>query len=239
MKIRQFIPVLAILLLVFVFVQPVMTAENRTEDAATKFYNIGVNLLEEKEYIRAIAAFDQALASNTTMIRMSDGLLYLYQNKAFALIQLNNYTEAIQTIDQGLSLYPNDEKLWYNKGYVSFRLGQYQDAITAYDKVIQINNQSVPALNNKADTYFQMGRYQDAVDTYSRANAIEPNDSYSLAGLTKAKSAAATANQTTLVILVIILAVAAGVLVYYIKNRKPAEQKKPERKSEGTKRKKK
>ncbi len=235
MKIGQIIPFLAILFLFFVLVQPVMAAENKTEDAATAFYNTGIMLLEEKQYERAIEAFDNALASNTTMIRFSDALLYTYQDKAFALIQLNNYTEAVQTLDQGLSLYPDDEKLWYNKGFVLFRLGQYQDAITAYDKVILINNQSIPALNNKADTYFQMGRYSDAVDTYSKANALEPNDSYSLAGLAKAKSAAATANQTTLVILVIVLAVAAGVLVYYIKYRKPAEQKKPEKKSKGKK----
>jgi tetratricopeptide (TPR) repeat protein len=231
MKIGQFIPVLAILLLVFVFVQPVMAAENTTQDAATAFYNAGVNLLENKEYVRAIASFDQALASNLTMIKQSDALLYTYQNKAYALIQLNNYTEAVQTIDQGLSLYGNDEKLWYNKGYVLFKLGQYQDAITAYDKVLQLNNQSIPALNNKGDTYFLMGKYRDAVDAYSRANAIEPNDTYSISGLAKAKSAAAAADQTTLVILLIVLILAGSGMFYYIKNRKPAEQKKPEKKS--------
>jgi tetratricopeptide (TPR) repeat protein len=235
MKIGQIIPFLAILLLVFVFVQPVMAAENTTQDAATAFYNTGVNLLEQKEYVRAIAAFDQALASNTTMIKQSDALLYTYQNKAYAQIQLNEYTEAVRTIDQGLLLYGNDEKLWYNKGYVLFKLGQYQDAITAYDRVLVANNQSIPALNNKGDTYFQMGKYQDAVDSYSKANAIEPNDSYSLAGLAKAQSAAATANQTMLALLVIVLVVAAGGLVYYLKYRKPAEQKKPEKKSKGKK----
>ena len=121
------------------------------------------------------------------------------------------------------------------KAIALFRLGRYQDAITAYDKVLVANNQSIPALNNRGDTYFQMGKYQDAVDSYSRANAIEPNDSYSLAGLAKAKSAAATANQTTLVILVIVLVVAAGGLIYYLKFRKPAEQMKPEKKSKGKK----
>jgi tetratricopeptide (TPR) repeat protein len=235
MKIGQFIPVLAILLLVFVFAQPVMAAENKTQDAATAFYNTGVNLLEQKEYVRAIAAFDQALASNTTMIKQSDALLYTYQNKAYAQIQLNEYTEAVKTIDQGLLLYGNDEKLWYNKGYALFKLGQYQEAITAYDRVLVANNQSIPALNNKGDTYFQMGKYQDAVDSYSKANAIEPNDTYSLAGLAKAQSAAATANQTMLALLVIVLVVAVGGLFYYLKYRKPAEQKKPEKKSKGKK----
>ncbi len=74
MKIGQSIHILAILLLIIVFAQPVIAAENETHDAATDFYNAGVRLLEEKEYTRAIAEFDLALASNTTMIRQSDAL---------------------------------------------------------------------------------------------------------------------------------------------------------------------
>ncbi len=191
MKIGQFVHILAILVLICIFVQPVMAAENQTTDAATDFYNIGVNLLKTKEYERAITAFDQALASDTTMLRQSDGLLYTYQNKGYAFIQLSNYTAAIQTIDQGLAIYENDEMLWYNKGYALFRLGKYQDALNAYDKVLRINNASLPALNNRGDTLFEMGRYQDAVDSYTRANALEPNDTYSIEGLAKAQSAAA------------------------------------------------
>jgi len=233
MKIGHFARILAILILIGVFVHPVMAAENGTKDAATDFYNIGINLLEAKEYARAIASFDQALASNTTMIRLSDGLLYTYQNKAYALIQLNDYTAAIQTIDQGLGVYKDDEKLLYNKGYANFKLGNYQDALTAYDKVLLINNASLPAMNNRGDTLFAMGRYQDAVDAYSRAHAIEPNDTYSAEGLTKAQSAAAGAMQTTMVIVIIILLIAAGGIIWYLKFRKPAETKPAEEKTKG------
>jgi tetratricopeptide (TPR) repeat protein len=183
MKIGQFIHILAILLLIIGFVQPAMAAENETTDAATAFYNRGELLLQSKDYARAIEAFDQALASNTTMIRQSDALLYTYTDKGYALIQLNNYTGAIQTIDQGLALYKNDEMLWYNKGFALFKLGNYQDALNSYDKVLQINNQSVPALNNKGDTY--------------RANEKDPGNSYASAGLEKAQRALAAATPST------------------------------------------
>ncbi len=234
MKIGQIVPILAILLLIGVFVQPVPAAGNQTSDSATNFYNIGVNLLESKEYERAIVAFDQALASNTTMIRQSDALLYIYQDKGFALIQLGNYSAAIETLDQGLVVYPNDEKLWYNKGYAHFKLGRYQDALNAYDKVLLINSASQPALNNRGDTLFQLGRYQDAVDSYSRANAIDPNDTYSIAGLAKAKNAAGAANQnTTTIIVVITLLIAVGGVIWFVMFRKPAEKKPAEKNQQG------
>jgi tetratricopeptide (TPR) repeat protein len=197
MKIGQFVHILAILLLIIGFVQPVMAAVNETQDAATAFYNQGEYLLQSKDYARAIAAFDQALASDTTMIRQSDALLYLYTDKGYALIQLNNYTEAIQTIDQGLAINENFEMLWYNKGFALFKLGKYQDALNAYDTVLRINNQSVPALNNKGDTLFQMERYQDAVDAYTRANEIDPGNSYAAAGLEKAQRALAAGTPLT------------------------------------------
>ena len=192
MKIGQYIQILAILLLIVGFVPPVLAAGNETGDAATAFYNTGEMLLQEKEYARAIAAFDQALASDITMINQSDALLYLYTDKGYALIQLNNFTGAIQTLDQGLARYKNDEMLWYNKGFALFKLGNYQDALNAYDKVILINNQSVPAFNNRGDTLFQMGRYQDAVDSYLQANMIDPGNGYATAGLEKAQRALAT-----------------------------------------------
>jgi tetratricopeptide (TPR) repeat protein len=193
MKIGQFVHILAILLLIAGFVQPVAAAENETKDAGTTFYNAGVQLLNSNEYQRAIELFDQALASDTTMIRQSDALLYTYQGKSYALIQLNKYEDAIRTIDQGLAIYPKDFMLWNNKGYALFKLEKYQDALNTYDKVLQINNASIQAMNNKGDTFFQMGRYQDAIDAYTRVNATDPGNSYAVAGLAKAQNAAAAA----------------------------------------------
>jgi tetratricopeptide (TPR) repeat protein len=237
MKIGQFIHILAILLLIIGFIPPILAAENETGDAATAFYNSGELLLQSKEYARAIEAFDQALASNTTMIRWSDALLYTYRDKGYALIQLNNYTEAIRTFDQGLAIYENDEMLWYNKGFALFKLGNYPDAIIAYNKVLQINNQSVPALNNMGDTYFQMGRYQDAVNSYKRANTIEPNDSYSIAGLANAQSAAASRTDPYEVgkvfgttVIPLLLGVGVALLAIYFFSKKKGDEKKAEKK---------
>jgi tetratricopeptide (TPR) repeat protein len=129
--------ILAILLLIAGFIPPVLAAGNETGDAATAFYNSGEMFLQNKEYARAIKAFDQALASDTTMINQSDALLYLYTDKAYALIQLDNFSGAIQTIDQCLERYKNDEMLWYNKGFALFRLGNY---ICPRQQVTLINN---------------------------------------------------------------------------------------------------
>ena len=136
MKFGQMTGILAIIVF-FCLVYPVAAANATTTDNATNFYNQGEQLLSSGDYGRAIISFDQALASNTSMIKVSSGLLYTYQGKSYAQIQLGMYNDSIQTLDQGLALYPNDSFLWNNRGYALFMLGKNEDALTAYDRATQ------------------------------------------------------------------------------------------------------
>ncbi|MCX6683988.1 MAG: tetratricopeptide repeat protein [Methanoregula sp.] len=235
MKTGQFLNILAILLLIAGFVPLVAAAENETPDAGTTYYNAGIQLLNSNEYQRAIDLFDQALASNTTMISQSDALLYLYQGKSYALIQLEKYDEAIQTLDEGLAVYPKDSMLWNNKGYSQFKSGNYQEALKSYDMAISIDQNYTTSLVNKGDTLFKMGRFNDAVDAYSKANVTDPGNKLAMDGMEKAKQAAASEIPLTTIALVVILIIVAGGAVYYLKFRKPAEEKPAEKKTKGKK----
>ena len=78
MKKGRIVYVLVIVSILAVIVGPVMAANETQRDNATDFYNLGVMSLSTNEFTNAIAYFDKALASNTTMIRESDALLYTY-----------------------------------------------------------------------------------------------------------------------------------------------------------------
>ena len=147
------------------------------------FTTQGIKLLNSNEYERAISLFDQALASDTTMIRQSDALLYTYQGKSYALIQLNRYEDAVQTLDEGLKIYPKDFMLWNNKGYALYNLGKYADALKSYDMALSIDQNYTPSLINKGDTLYKMGRFTDAVDAYSKANVTDPGNTKAMEGL--------------------------------------------------------
>jgi len=148
MKIGHFMYILAIAVLIAGFIPPVMGA-NETTDAATNYYNIGVRYLSTQDYPRAIEFFNLALASNTTMIRQTDALLETYKGKALALIHLNQYEDALQTIEEGLAIYPKDPILWNEKGYAFFNLGKNQDAVNAYDTAISFDQNFPSQLINK------------------------------------------------------------------------------------------
>jgi tetratricopeptide (TPR) repeat protein len=235
MKIRTIVYILAIILLIGGFVVPVAAEENQTPDAGTTFYNAGIKLLNSNEYERAIVLFDQALASDTTMIRQSDALLYTYQGKSYALIQLNRYEDAVQTLDEGLKVYPKDFMLWNNKGYALYNLGKYSDALTSYDMALSIDQNYTPSLVNKGDTLYKMGRFTDAVDAYSKANVTDPGNTRAMEGLEKAQEAAKSEIPLTLITSIVIVVIVAGGAIYYLKFRKPAEEKPTDKKPKGKK----
>ena len=230
MKKGQIIYILAILSIISCIVMPVMAADdNQMQDEATTLYNRGVRILSQNDYANAILLFDQALASNTTMIKKTDALLYTYQGKAFALIQLGKLDDAIQTVDQGLAIYPKDTMLWNNKGYALFKSGNYAGAVASYDKALSFDKNYTTALINKGDALYQMGRFQEAIDVYNKALENNPDNSAATAGLALAQKAAATPTQTTIIVLVVVLIVALCGVIWYVKFRKPVDQKKPEK----------
>jgi len=230
MKIRNIVYILAILLLISGFVVPVAAEENQTPDAGTAFYNAGIKVLNSNEFDRAIMLFDQALASDTTMIRQSDALLYTYQGKSFALIQLNRYEDAVQTLDEGLKIYPKDFILWNNKGLALYNLGKYPDALKSYDTALSIDQNYTLSLINKGDTLYKMGRFADAVDAYSKANVTDPGNMKAIDGLEKAQEAAKSEIPLTPIAIIVIVVIVAGGVIYYLIFRKPAEEKPTEEK---------
>ena len=231
MKNGQILFILALLATVTCLALPVMGADgNQTSDEATIYYNTGERLLAANNFESAIASFDQALAANTTMIKMSDALLYTYRDKAYAQIQLNLFDAAIQTIDQGLALYPKDTMLWNNKGYALYKLQRYDQAVAAYDQALATDKTYTKGLINKGDALYQQGKFAEAVDTYKKAletNEGNPNATTGLALAEKgAANAAASSQQMTLVLVVIVVIVVAGGVIWFLKFRKPGEKKK-------------
>ena len=226
--------ILAIIALIALVVPPVFAAGEEPTDEATLYYNRGALLLNGREYQGAVDLFDLALASNTTRISMSDALLYTYRNKGYAQIQLGKYDDALQTLGQGLALYPRDSMLWNNKGYVYQKLRNYPDALAAYNTAIRLDNNFTTSFINKGDTLFLMGRYQEAADTYNAALATDSGNKDATVGLAATRQATAAAIPTTMIVIVILVIIVAGGAVWYIKYKKPA-RKPEEKRSRGKK----
>lgn len=234
MKIGNGIGILFILMIIALFVGPVAAAEDPSlTDDATQDHNLGVKYLGTGEYANASQAFDMALRANTTLIGKSDTLQYVYEDKAYTLIQIKEYYAAMQTAQEGATLFPTDKKLWNNEGFAFYNLGQYQDALNSYNQAIKLDENYTTALINKGGTLYKLEKYQDAVDAYTKALETDPGNSDATAGLEHAQQSAAQALPVSpvLIVLIVIVIIAAAGAIWYVKSRKPVEKKSSVKKS--------
>lgn len=258
MNFRKYLIILAVFLVTVLVVHPVLSVGNLTDvvtgpatgnvtktvinytadlekDKANNFYNYGVQSINLGDYNHAITYFDQALAENTSMMKKTDALLYLYQGKAYSLIQVERYNDAVSTADEGLALYPGDAMLWNNKGWALQNLRKNQEALAAYNKAVSLNGNYTNAYINKGNVLRDMGKYSEAVTAYTRANETDPFNIAAYDGLEAAKKGEAGSSQTMIAILAVVLIAAAGIAVWYVKFRKPAVPAPEEKKTKSKK----
>lgn len=257
MNFRRYPLILVFLLIAIFIVHPVVSEPNMTsvidqmsanktatvinqtsdleKDAGTNFYNYGVQSITIKDYNAAIAFFDKALAENKTMLEKTDALLYVYQGKTFAQIQLGMFSDAVVTADAGLAVYKNDPMLWNNRGWALEKLGKNQDALVSYDKAVSLDGNYTNALINQGNLLSGMGKYPDAIAAYTRANETDPFNIAASDGLEAAKKGESSASQTMNVIMVVVLVAAAGIAVWYVKFRNPNEPAPEEKKKRSKK----
>jgi tetratricopeptide (TPR) repeat protein len=254
MNFRRNLVIMAVLLLTVLIVQPALSADNLTElisgknvtrvtnytadlekDAANQFYNYGVQSVTIKDYNAAITYFDKALLENTTMLKKTDALLYLYQGKTYAQIQLGKFSDAVETADAGLAIFKNDPMLWNNRGWALENLGKNQDALGSYDKAVSLDGNYTNALLNQGNLLSGMGKYPEAIAAYTRANETDPFNIAASDGIVAARKGESAASQTMNIVMVIVLVAAAGIVVWYVKFRKPGDPAPEEKKKRSKK----
>lgn len=258
MNFRSYLSILAIFLVAVLAVQPALALNNLTDivagsatgnvtktvvnytadlenDAATKLFNYGQQSVVIGDFSNAIAYYDKALAENRSMIIKTDAILYLYQGKAYSLIQLEKYNDAVTTADEGLKLYPKDAMLWNNKGFALHRLGKTQEALVSYNSAITLDGNYTNAYINKGNVLSDMGKFPEAVAAYKQANETDPFNIAAYDGLEAARKNEAASSQITTIILVVVLIAAVGIVVWYVKFRKPSEPAREEKKKRSRK----
>lgn len=245
MNFRRYRILPAVFLLAVLLVQPALCADNLTEfitgknvtsitnytadlekDPGTRFYNYGIQSVEIGDFPAAVGFFNKALGENTTMLMKTDALLYLYQGKTFAEIQVRNYTGAVATADAGLIIYSRDPMLWNNRGWALENLGRNQEALASYDKAVFYCATYTNALINQGNLLTEMGKFQDAAAAFSRANETDPFNIAAADGIEAARNAEAGSSRTMSILAIVVLVAAIALVVWYVKFRKPSE---PER----------
>lgn len=187
---------------------PLRAALKRTAQSAADYVKEGEALLEGDDYAGAIAAFDQALALDDTLVRayVGRGQAYWLQdeyeqaladlNQAIALTtedadtyairgavynSLGDYPTALEDFDQSLALDPDDTWALAYRGYTHYRADHYEQALIDLDRALKFNPSYVWAIVVRGNTYHMLGEYTKARLDLTRAISLDPSNDWAYA----------------------------------------------------------
>ncbi len=87
----------------------------------------------------------------------------------------NKFYEAIDQLQNGLTLYPDNEKILYNLAKSYFRVNEFEKVVEYINRYLETNKNNKYAYYIGGTAYFQMIDYDNANQFYDQALKLDPN----------------------------------------------------------------
>jgi tetratricopeptide (TPR) repeat protein len=153
-----------------------ITFQVPNQDAtASDWINYGNSLWRDKQYPKAVQAFDQAISLFGTKAD-GESLANVYVAKGKALAAQGNYQEALIAFQSATKAFPQSSEAWRLQGLMLANLGQYSEALVAYQNAVNKNSaQNFILQFELGDVLGKLERYPEALNAYNEAIALKPS----------------------------------------------------------------
>ena len=101
-------------------------------------------------------------------------------DKAQGWIDHQNFSKAIQALNQAIAIYPSYAGAYNNLGVVYSRMGDHQKEREALQHAISINDRFAPAYVNLGRMDITAGNFTDAESELSKASSYDPTNAMTL-----------------------------------------------------------
>ncbi len=187
--------------------QPVSQTVNtpvasETSASTTDLLNKANALRQTQQHLKALEAYDQAIAQQPNSAAAHWGRCYSlnqmqqldaaiaacdqaislnasdprpFSSKGFALQQQQRHAEALALFDKALDLQPDNVEAWNNRGISLLELERVEEALTAFDKAIDLQPDLAEAWNNRGAALWNLRRFDEAIASTEQAIALNPN----------------------------------------------------------------
>lgn len=121
------------------------------------------DLLEQKKYTAAIAAYDRLLQTETAQTHL------LWINRGYAWSGLNQYNKMLQSCTTASIINPQAPLAWNCRGEALYYLGQPNAALEALSKAIAIDPQDATFWLNQGRVFANLQQYDQALAASKQA----------------------------------------------------------------------
>ena len=152
--------------------KPVGVEQNGGKDGTLasdvlNYFNSGVTFYNQKEYSKAIQAYQKVIELDPTYVEAYNNLGIIYQ-------MMGDVERAFGTYQKATEINPRYEKGYNNLGILLLLKGRYEEALEAFQKALAINPNNIESHINLGILFMKKGQSDEAIESYQKALAIDP-----------------------------------------------------------------
>ncbi|RXA20882.1 tetratricopeptide repeat protein [Methanosarcina sp. MSH10X1] len=146
-------------------------------DALNEILAVYPDDLEIQEYKNIISVLE-----DERLIKELNNLPYIYPNvsdnrerKSRPVYDPDRYVRALEELDKGLEINPQDAEIWRYRGSALYMLGRYEEALEAFDKSLEINPKNETVWSFRGSTLYMLDRPEKALKAFDKVLQKNPN----------------------------------------------------------------
>jgi Tfp pilus assembly protein PilF len=130
-------------------------------------FNLGVQFYNQREFSKAIQAYQKVIELNPTYIEAYNNLGIIYQ-------EIGNLDRAFGAYQKSIKINPRYEKGHNNLGILLYLKGRNEEALEAFQKALAINSNNIESHINLGVLFKKQGQLNKAIESYQKALDINP-----------------------------------------------------------------
>jgi tetratricopeptide (TPR) repeat protein len=131
-------------------------------------FNSGVTFYNQKEFSKAIQAYQKAIELDPSYVEAYNNLGIVYQT-------MGDAKSAIGAYQKSTEINTRYEKGYNNLGLLFLLEGRYEEALEAFQKTLAINSNHIGTYINLGILFKQKGQWDNAIESYQKALTIDPH----------------------------------------------------------------
>ncbi len=134
---------------------------------ALNHFNSGVTFYNQKEFSKAIQAYQKAIELEPTYVEAYNNLGIIYQ-------MMGDVDRAFGVYQKATEINPGYEKGYNNLGILLLLKGRDEEALEAFQKALAINPNNIASYLHLGILFKNKGQCDEAIESYQKALAIDP-----------------------------------------------------------------
>ena len=132
--------------------------------------------ITEKDLLKEADEIAYKMKQRRTKIDIINECARLYHKKALALKKLGRYKEALKSLNNGLSLRPDESILLLEKADICYEIGRYGNALKLYTHLMESDPQNISLLNKIGNTLYRLGHQKESLSCFEKALSLDANN---------------------------------------------------------------